>query len=325
MIGIPPASAPPALAYVEQSSPLVRRLLEYCRSAMREQRWNHARLCAQDVIAICKETGDHMGEALALIHLADFYCEVGELGEAIERCAIAYQLFRQQAAPVQRHNEAVAAYALGLLSELQPTGFTDALSWYQEAAQLLGRAREYWATINYGAKVRLCNETRSTIEERIERILKSRLKQPWQAAFDVWKWDSRETPFSRDKELRGYVQNDGRILIGENVYHPSPKIEFNRANYYFALPMQEDRLVITDAQAGSYLLVRQQWKAVQGSVGIVWLRGSGWVAADFKFEEGGIRFYPRRPTIIGGAQSAPGDPDAVLKGYITALLKPGSQ
>lgn len=320
MITVPTAPIPTALLYLEQTSPLVQRLLSYCRSALREQRWQHAQLCAQDVINLCLETGDHTGEALALVHLADFYGDVGELGEALECCVRAHKLFHQQAAPVQRHNEAVAAYMLGLLSESQSTGFTAALGWYQEAVQLFGVAREYWATINDSPKVKLCSELRSNLEKRIEQMLNSRLKQPWQAAFDIWTWDSRESPFHRDKELRGYVQGERIVLIGGNVYHSNEELKFDKAYYYFALPAREP---LSEASSGSYLLFRQQWKGPKEGAGIVWQRGNGWLAVEFKREQDGFRFYPRRPTIIGGGESAPGDAEAVLKGYLTAILKPG--
>ncbi|MCX7681652.1 MAG: tetratricopeptide repeat protein [Anaerolineae bacterium] len=314
------ASAPTALLYTEQASPLVQRLLSYCRSALREQRWEHAQLCAQDAIAFCQESGDHTGEALALLHLADFYGDVGELGEALEHCARAYQLLRRQAAPLQRHNEAVVAYALGLLTELQPVGFIAALSWYQDAITLFGTARESWATLNDGSKVKLCDELRIEIEKRIEHMLQSRLKHPWRAAFDIWTWDSPESPFHRDRESRGYVQDDGSVLIGGDVYYSDKKLEFDKAYYYFALPAGELAPVLK-VSASSFLLFRQQWKAQQEGAGIVWQRGSGWVAVEFRRERDGFRFYPRRPVILGDEKPIPGDAGAMLKGYAVALLK----
>jgi len=451
MIGIPSEFAPSSLLHYEQVSPEVQRLLKESRTARLEYEWMQAHNCALDAYEICILADAHVGLALAQIHLVDFYSEVGELGQAMERCENARQTLRRQTARAQRHNEAVAAYALGLLHELQL--FSDSLGawhWYQEALQEFKVAQEHWAKHNNISWVETCQKTRQWIKGRSDRIMESRINQssrevidqaaeasvkraseqrdqaelsrlrqilatrfsgenlrtlcfdlsvdyddlpakgkenkarelvtylaqrgripelvrigerlrpdipwgdtlevtkeasstlqspsyeglPWRAVFAIWRLDSAGTPFARgkDEDLQGYIMDDNRVLIKGTSYHlhpisahsgSIPAISTGEVNYYFALPVPEDRWAVPETRTGDYVFIRQQWLVDEESMGVVWEPGSGWGAVDFRREcDDKVRFYHRYPKIIGGVKSKPGDPAGKVKGYIIALLKP---
>lgn len=137
-----------SLLHFEHILPVVRTLLEKSREYREECEWVEAERCASDAREFCQEARNHVGLALARLYLADFYRVVGELGRAMELCRVAYDAIRGQSSRSQRHNEAVAAYALGLLCEQQLFGNAmQALHWYQEALKQFKEAQEHWTTL----------------------------------------------------------------------------------------------------------------------------------------------------------------------------------
>ena len=92
-----------------------------------------------------------------------------------------------------------------------------------------------------------------------------------------------------------------------------------KENYYFALPVQKDRLRISEGEEGDYVLIRQQWWADEERKGVVWESGRGWEAVDFtRGADGEVKFDNPARKVIGE------DPAGKLKGYVVSVLRPTS-
>ncbi len=170
------------------------------------------------------------------------------------------------------------------------------------------------------------------IEKRSDAIMENRA---WRSVFDVWQPESTKTPFAK-----GCITGDDRILINENTYYvydgDLPDDSTGNAYYHFAFPVQEENWAVSGAQVGDYTLIRQQWQVEEKPVqkkrtakeqkeekekskpGVVWEPGDGWLVGDFELKADGTITSSPSPHIIGGY------PADKVKGYVTALLKPGN-
>jgi len=165
MIRLTTEFAPSALFYRDEpteSGSANNNSLDFVRWMMGEAgkylaagKLREAERCARDAQESSRKARAHVDQAQALIHLSEVYREMGKLGPALRAARQAYDILRRQPGLAQRHNEAVAAYDLGLVHQLLGNEM-DALNWYQTAHHLFELAREYWAAHRDGARVRVC-------------------------------------------------------------------------------------------------------------------------------------------------------------------------
>jgi len=155
MLDLPPTLTPSELLYCEELPSFVDELLQSSRSLRRQGRLPEAERCSLDVLEASQEPGSSTSQAVALIHLADVHREMGKLGPALADCQKAHPIFQRQPSRDQRHSEAVAAYALGLIHQSLGSDI-DALKWYQEAGQLFERVKKNWATVSASDRVETC-------------------------------------------------------------------------------------------------------------------------------------------------------------------------
>ena len=311
--------APSLLAFNREVSPVRERLKTY-HQLRQDNQWKKAEEQVLDTLRFCRESDDCIGMALTQLHLALFYSEVGEISQAVRCCEEAYQGFRRQTMLSQRHNEALAAYALGSIYELFPSSSGLALCWYQEALRLLEMVKEYWASLNdvqhFNAYHQICRWTKDQVKEITALCSNQHFHHP---RFDIWRLDSADRPFNRPDGVRGYIIGDDRVLIEDTYYRPEPAVDIgeDHPNYYFALPLQKDRLRIPEGETGDYMLIRQQWRADEEELGVIWESGRGWEAVNFtRGSDGEFRFDSPARKVIGG------DPTGKLKGYVVAVLRP---
>jgi tetratricopeptide (TPR) repeat protein len=155
IISLPWQLTPSELLCCVELSPFIDDLLQRSRSLRRRSAFPEAERCALDALGAGREPGGNTSRGAARMHLADVYREMGRLGPALADCQKAYRIFQNQPSQYQRHNEAITAYALGLMHQLLGSDM-DALNWYEEAGQLLERVNEHWAAVNALAQVKDC-------------------------------------------------------------------------------------------------------------------------------------------------------------------------
>lgn len=434
MKGAPLDLAPPLLLYYDPPlSEVYQLLLESWR-----QRWAHewaqAERCAQSAKDLCEQTdaASKVDLALAEIHLADLYGDVGEIEHAILLAAESCETLRRESAPEYRHYGAVAAYTLGLLYQLQFFGDSvQALPWYKQAVEQFKAAQDSWerqimelkdasplkrlarmlaahfdevelrtlcsdlgvrydrlpgadkaarveelvaylddhgriprlVTLAAGQQPTLawddldwkgwariaeritllqqrrdrCQQAREWIGKRIEQLVQGRAAWPGKAILDIWPQDTaafaqpdltnpavmHDEPFPASGRREGYILDSDSVKIGSDTYNADAAIEPKKDNYYFAIQVENNKLVVPGARPKDYLLIRQQWD-IQGQteeikLGVIWQANVGWFAVDFVRESDKVKFYRRyvgRTTI--GADT---DPSGKIKGYVVAVLK----
>ncbi|MDY6876956.1 MAG: tetratricopeptide repeat protein [Chloroflexota bacterium] len=330
MINVSPHPTPAGLSWCDELSPPVRDLLKKALDSGSKGEWARAESCALDARDASEKSGDQVGYAAALLHLADVYREGDRPGPAQTYYEEAQTIFHRQPPRVQRQNEAAATYGLGLTHQALGDAI-EALSCHQAALDLFEDARKHWATRNDKARVKACQQARQRIEGLITDIMEERTSRPARLpVFPIWRLDGAGAPFVESANLQGYFTVD-RVLINGAAYRlhllpgrsaDLPAVGAGKVNH-FALPVPEDGWAVPEARVGDYVLIRQQWWVDEEKAGVVWEPGSGWGAGDFKRgRDGRIRFHHRPPQVIGGAPSTPGDLTGKPKGYIIALLKP---
>jgi hypothetical protein len=327
---------PSLLLHLDQVSPDVQALLKRSRTGRKKGEWALAEWCAMDARDACKHRGDHLGVALAQLHLADVYRDVGELGEAMDLCEEAYQTLHGNAAKAQRHNEAVAAYAQGLLHERFLFGDDmQAVRWYREALELFETAKEHWAAEDARSLFKTCERAFRNIDRRKKWILKARSggeRRP--DAFDVLQPDSRESALQGIIIDASHVEIDGVKYYLHSGALPSRDGDHRRC---FALQVRQlSSCTFPAADDDDYVVMRSRWLPDASDSegvwipGVVWGPDSEWEVGDFTFEPSGrIWFYPcaSKARVIGGRPLSvkggpPKDPRNDIRGHIIGLLKP---
>jgi tetratricopeptide (TPR) repeat protein len=172
MILLPGELAPSSLFYTDDLPKPIRDLLNKAHRYREAGDLEAAARYAQQAAEASARMGLPAGRAASLLHLADVQREAGRTALAIDQASAGYEIIQRQAALAQRHNEAVIAYGLGLLHHLVGSS-PDALRWYQTAVRLLDTARDHWATLNAGARVRECERVRRWVESLVECLTRA--------------------------------------------------------------------------------------------------------------------------------------------------------
>lgn len=333
-----------------------RQLLEKIGQYRKAGNLREAERRALDARDSAQKERAHIEHALALIHLSDVYREMGRLGPALQ-CAIhAYDILRKQRGQVQRHNEAVAAYNLGLLHHL--LGNTvDALKAYRAARELLEQARKHWANQKEIERIRDCARLEQWIgslsnclmreecrygphsiliipteligkEDGLFAVIELRIESymPDQDLFIA------NRVFQTNAAAGGHQPNiNGQtaltLLIGDRAFHMQTDdplalaeqlVQEGKAHRVFEIP--ESVCEFIRAQKGDHVLTRQMGpERVDASYYIVDLdTGPEFVLNFWRDEEGRISFQSVVPfRIIGGI----GDGDLSIY-YPIARLEP---
>lgn len=169
MFSLPRELTPSELLTIAELPSPVDRLLRASRSSRREQRWLQAERCASYALQADQGTTLGVHRATALIHLADVHREMNRLDRGLAECQQAYRSFRRQTSRPQRHNEAVAAYAVGLMH--QAIGERErCLRWYHSSSQLFRRVREDWAAVDALAWVDACSRVQRWIDLLVDYV-----------------------------------------------------------------------------------------------------------------------------------------------------------
>lgn len=160
---------PFALFYHREPSDFARRLLERAEQRRRAGELREAELYAHQARQHSHEARAYIDQAASLVLLSDIYREMGKLGPALRSAREAYEVLQRQPGLDQRHNEAVAAYNLGLIHHLLGND-VEALNWYQNARQMLDLAREHWAAQKELSLMNACQRLSRWVAELSESL-----------------------------------------------------------------------------------------------------------------------------------------------------------
>lgn len=324
MFKLPPELTPSELLHCTALPVCVYELLRASRRFRAEGQWLTAERCAFECIGASDAADRHLGQAAALVHLSDAHREGGALGQALDECRKAHRIFRRQWSQCQRHNEAMTAYALGLLHQMVGSKMK-ALKWYRVSNDMLERVKESWTANGDLARVDSCARVQRWMEALEWYLTADLTHSEIDLSSRIW------LPIIL-REQRGAVVEQLAVDVSDDelkphlrAFHVSPlaeKWEFASGPgiEYDAQEIPGDVRRILDAGERDNALVEWQKHLDRTS-----LEGEKELAqtdlGNFVRDKKG-RVYVIRvgPRIIGGQ-----DRSAESRvGYIPALLEPGS-
>jgi tetratricopeptide (TPR) repeat protein len=279
-----------------------------------------------DAIEASQEPGTNISQAVALIHLADVHREMGKLGPALADCQKAYRFFQRQPSHYQRHNEAVAAYALGLAHQLLGSEM-NALKWYQESDELFERVKDDWTTVNALAQVETCTRVRRWMETLSEYLTAVRTRTDTSLATGIWVpivlSEGEEPGFAiAELEVDRYIVGR-RLTVNGESFRVQPlkgtrRISLVPSVEYYALEIPDEARKPLGASEGDYALVGRGKNADKEGPGGLETLGGPEFGKFTRDAEGTINLIRSDATGIGGEDIG----EDLQVGYITALLKP---
>lgn len=327
MINLPPRFTPSELLSHDGLAPFLDELLRDCRALRVEGRLLQAERRALDSVEASRESGAQAAHGVALVHLGDVHREMGRLGPALADYQKAHRIFQRQTSRYQRHNEAVAAYALGLVHQLLGNDI-DALRWYQQSGDLFERVKDDWATINALEQIEIGARTVRWMETLVKYLTDSRA----QAAEGLVAGIRVPVILSgggdgfaiADLEIEQYVIGR-RLRIGSETFRVHPVKGRQRVTLlpgveYYAREIPGPECGFVGASEGDYALIVQATGVDKEGPAVLETLG-GPEFGTFERDANGNVIFARpgaSPIVIGS-----GDIGEDLRvGYITALLKP---
>ena len=329
MINLPPQLTPSELLCREELASFIDELLQGASSRRREGRLPEAAHCVMDAIEAGQVQDANASQAVALIHLADVSREMGKLGPALAACQKAHPIFQRHSSRCQRHNEAVAAYALGLAHQLLGNEM-DALKWYQKSGQLFERVKEDWATVNALTQVEICTRIQRWTETLSAYLTAARTRADGYLTTRIWVpvissgADGDEFAIAELEIERYTVGNDlevnGKPFRLQRLKGPQ-RVSMMPSARYDALEIPDDvRELWEEVGEDDYALVVWGEKADREGFGVLKTLAGPTFGKFERDQDGTINFIRTDATIIGGADIG----EDLQVGYVTALLKPAS-
>ena len=326
MINLPLELTPSELLCCEELPPYVDELLGGSRAYRRQGEWSEAERWALDAVGASQEPDARASQAVALIHLADVHRDVGRLGPALAACQQAYRIFKRQMSHPQRHNEAVAAYALGLVHQLLGSDM-EALKWYQASSERFERVKDEWTAVNALAQVETCTRVQRWMGTLSEYLTAARTRASATAGAHMWVpvrlSEAEGGGFAiAELEIDQYTVGDRLMVDGRSFRVQSLKggrpISVVPGGGYYGLEVPDEARTPLGASEGDYALV-VRGKAVDREGPGVLETDAGPEFGDFKRDASGkINFIRTGAATIGGDDID----EAFQIGYVTGLLKP---
>jgi tetratricopeptide (TPR) repeat protein len=322
MISLSSQLTPSELLCCAELPSFIDELLRSSCALRREGRLLEAERCALDAIGPSQETGANVGQAVALIHLADVHRAMGKLGPALANCQQAYRIFQRQPSRYQRHNEAVAAYALGLIHQLLGNEM-DALKWYQESDRLFRRVKDDWSAVNALAQMETCIRAQRWMEALSKHLTAARTRTDVHPGACIWMPiilpDAEGGRVAiAELEIDKYIVGRQITVNGESFRVQALKgnqctsLEPGVECYVLGIP--DAARAPLDASEGDYALVVRRQEASKEGPGVMETLGRPEFGNFERDDEGNINFILPDATVIGSE-------DIGRVGYVAALLK----
>ncbi|MBN1976948.1 MAG: hypothetical protein JW918_06065 [Anaerolineae bacterium] len=326
MIILLPHLVPSELLYYNEQSPFINELLRDSCSHRQDGLFSDALQFAQRALSNGREARDRVSQGAAWICLADVHREMGKLGPALGYCQKAQRIFNRQPSRYQRHNESVAAYALGLAHHLLGND-VDALKWYQTACKQFEKARQEWTAVNASRRVEDCDSVLSWLEILTKNLIAD------QSGLDANLSTRIQVPIVRSNGERGrfaivemaidrYRVGRDLTINGDSFRLHSVKgnrrVTLEPGTECYALEIPDEACESLEAGEGDYALVIRGKDADREGPGVLETL-SGTEFGDFKRgEEGKINFVTFKAAVVLGSDEIADDFEV---GYIAALLK----
>ncbi len=248
---------PSALLYTANLPAFAQELLQRAGEHRQAGDWERAERCARDARQYFEQAHDQAGVAVALIHLADIHRERGQTGLLLAEAQEAYHLLQAHPALEQRHNEAVAAYNLGLVHYLLGNN-SQARAWHRTAQEAFETARKtLWLPRRELDWAGRCVEMR----ERLEAMNKALV---YPAALPRRTVVSKNSTFSTAQlSASDYVLGQ-QLTIGGATFQvyslTGSDVAIVPDGEYHVIKAPPQACLLIGARAGDYMLARETKK-----------------------------------------------------------------
>lgn len=251
------AYTPSSLLYTESLPDFAYDLLRRAREYRETGNWEEAESCATGAKRYFEHAPDPAGIAIALMHLADIHRERGQTDLFLPESQEAYRLLQAHPALEQRHNEAVAAYNLGLVHYLLGN-ISQALTLHRTAQMGFQEARkELWVPHRYLDWAGLC-------KEMVGRLGAMNRALAYPAALPTKLVDSVDSTFSTGQFGKEDCVLGQKLIIDGNTFEVytlnGSEVVVIPEGTYRLFPIPPLARLLVGAQNGDYMLAREAQK-----------------------------------------------------------------
>lgn len=324
MMRLPAKLTPSEFLCLDDLPEYVEALLRNSRSLWSQGDCSAAERHALDALQASQKPRAQTSRAAALVHLSGIHLAMGRLGDAIGEARKAHRLFAAQPSRYQRHNEAVAAYAMGL-SHQSLGSRADALRWYQKADELFDRVRLDWAAVSAASSLGRCRRAQQWLRALIRALSSTQSQAQPDCSASIWlpviQSDDESSFALAHLEVERYVvagtlRLEGKSYRMELLQGQSwPSLQAGAE--YYALKVPSHALNLLKANQGDYALILRQQELPEDGLGVVETLSGPEFGHFTRDKSGGISFVRPNAKIIGGK-----DIDKEMPvGSVTALLR----
>lgn len=164
---------PASLLYTgrDHDTPAVQLVVQSL-AFLRKGRLEEAEEVARESLEVARRGHHSIGEGMAALCLSNIYWGTDRAGPALRLAYQAYETFGRQSALDQRHNEAIAAFNLGLVHHLIGN-YTEALNGYHAAYRVLNVAYDHWVTAKENQRAYQCSQLKKWVEQLKSTLISS--------------------------------------------------------------------------------------------------------------------------------------------------------
>ena len=322
MIYLTAGLVPSTLFHTQGCSAFLVRMLQETERLREEGDLDTALQRAEEAHRYSRDESFAVGRALASLEMSDIHREDGRLGVALDWAKKAQRILDIAPGAAQRHNEAVAAYNLGLLHHLLGTK-VEALRWYETAMKQLYVAHEHWRAHKEHSWARKCSRLGQWVNNLRNCLLGEEGGLYSTLIVPAWLLGDTSSPFCvAEVEVKGSPLLTRRVMINGRTFsvHSLPEgdsILLSRGKYRILHVPARHRTQV-GVQKDDLVLARCPDEPLQTPYWYIRQHDNGLEFGRFERDaQGAFRFVLDAPRIIGGTMS---DTDEVL--YPVALLKP---
>lgn len=267
---------PSSLLYIEEIDAPATLLIQKSLAHLKEGDFRGAEARAQEALAVARQGRNPLEQAMASLCLSDIYRNTNRLGPALQMALQAYEGFQRLSSLVQRYNEGIAAYNLGLIHHLMGES-AKALNWYATARQRLVRAKGYWSGRRMESLARRCEYVEACIT-RLSEILTAPERRPEDPTAVILVVSDDDIPTVTEIGIEGFRPGgnlwvDGRTV---QVIAPSDQVTLilDQNCRIFRIPedVPDDVCARIGVQRGDYALARRE---EDPQIGVIYIAKTG--------------------------------------------------